>query len=45
MALFKEAAERWLDESKRRLTKLIKFTIGEAEQLILHSIQLLDLIG
>ena len=45
MALFKEAVEKKVDDPKGRLTRLIKFTSGEAKELIQHCIQLPDLIG
>ena len=45
MALFKEVVERKIDDPKGQLTGLIKFTRGEAKQLIQHCIQLPDLLG
>ena len=45
MALFKEAVERKIDDPKGRLTRLTKFTSGEAKELTQHCIQLPDLIG
>ena len=33
LALFKKAIERKIDEPKGRLTRLIKFTKGEAKEL------------
>ena len=33
LALFKKAVERKIDEPKGRLTRLIKFTKGEAKEL------------
>ena len=45
MALFKEAVEKKIDDPKGRLTRLIKFTNGEAKERIQHCIQLPDLIG
>ena len=44
MALFKEAVEKKIDNLKVRLTRLIKFTIGEAKELIQYCIQLTDSI-
>ena len=40
MALFAEIVETKIEEPRRRLTRLIKFTTGEARQLIKHCIQL-----
>ena len=45
MALFEEAVERKIDDPKGRLTRLIKFTRGEAKELSQHSIQLPDLVS
>ena len=45
MALFKEAAERKIDDLKGRLIRLIKFTRCEAKELIQRCIQLQDSIG
>ena len=45
MALFEEAVERKIDDSKGQLTRLIKFTRGEAKELIQHCIQLPDSVG
>ena len=45
MALFKEPVEKKIDDPKGRLTRLIKFTSGEAKKLIQHCIQLPDLTG
>ena len=44
MVLFIEAVEKKIDDPKGRLTRLIKFTSGEAKELIQHCIQLPDLI-
>ena len=40
MALFKEAVEKKICDRKGRLTRLVKFTRGEAKELIQHCIQL-----
>ena len=36
MALFKEAVERKIEDPKGRLARMIKFTSGEAKELIQH---------
>ena len=38
MALFKEAVEKKVDDRKGRITRLIKFTSGQAKELIHHLI-------
>ena len=45
MALFKEAVEKNIDDPKERLTRLIKLTRGETNELIHYCIQLPDSIG
>ena len=45
MALFKKPVEKKIDDPKGRLTRLIKFSSGEAKKLIQHCIQLPDLTG
>ena len=40
MALFAEVVQTKIEEPRGRLTRLIKFTIGEARELIKHYIQL-----
>ena len=40
MALFAEVVETKIEEPRGRLTRLIKFTTGEARELIKHCIQL-----
>ena len=40
MALFAEDVETKIEEPRGRLTRLIKFTIGEARELIKHCLQL-----
>ena len=45
MTLFKQAIETKIDDPKRPLLRLIKFTIAEAKELIQHCIQLSDSIG
>lgn len=39
MAMFKEVVESKVDDPRGRLTRLIKFTIGEPRELIRHCIQ------
>lgn len=39
MAMFKEVVESKVDDPRGRLTRLIKFTIGEPSELIRHCIQ------
>ena len=41
MELFAEVVETKIEEPRGRLTRLIKFTTGEARELIKHRIQLL----
>ena len=43
MALFVEVAERKIEEPRGRLTRLIKFTIGKARELIKHCIQVINM--
>ena len=40
MALFAEVVEKKIEEPRERLTRLIKFTTGEARELIKHCIHL-----
>ena len=40
IALFAEAIEKMIEESRGRLRKLIKLTIEEARQLVKHCIEL-----
>ena len=40
IALFTEAVEKMIEESRGRLRKLIKLTIGEARELVKHCIEL-----
>ena len=40
MALFAEVVQTKIEEPRGRLTRLIKFTTGEARELIKHCIQL-----
>ena len=40
IALFAEAVEKMIEESRGRLRKLIKLTIGEARELVNHCIEL-----
>ena len=40
MALFADVVQTKIEEPRGRLTRLIKFTIGEARELIKHYIQL-----
>ena len=39
MEVFKEVAEKRIEDLRRRLTRLIKYTTGEAKDLIKHCIQ------
>ena len=40
MALFKEVVESKIDDPRGRLTRLLKYTTGDAKELIKHCIQL-----
>ena len=40
MALFREVVESKIEDSRGRLTRLIKYTVGDARDLIKHYIQL-----
>ena len=40
MTLFKEVVESKIDDPKGRLTRLIKYTTGDAKELIKHYVQL-----
>ena len=40
MALFKEVVESKIDDPRGRLTRLIKYTAGDAKEFIKHCIQL-----
>ena len=40
MALFCEVVETKIEDPRRRLTRLLKHTLGEAKELIQHCIQL-----
>ena len=40
MALFKEVVESKIDDPRGRLTRLIKYTTGDAKEFIKHCIQL-----
>ena len=40
MALFKEVVESKVEDPRRRLIRLLKYTSGEAKELINHCIQL-----
>ena len=39
MEVFKEVVEKKIEDSRGRLTRLIKYTAGEAKDLIKHCIQ------
>ena len=45
MALFKEVVESKIDDPRGRLTRLIKYTTGDAKELIKHCIQLPSIEG
>ena len=45
MTLLKQAIEAKIDDPKRPLSRVIKFTIGEAKELMQHCIQLSNSIG
>ena len=40
IALFKEVVESKIDDIRGRLTRFIKYTIGDAKELIKHCIEL-----
>ena len=40
MALFREVVESKVDDPRGKLTRLIKYTSGDARELIKHCIQL-----
>ena len=45
MEVFKEVVEKEIDKSRGRLTRLIKYTIGEAKDLIMHCIHQPSSVG